>query len=79
MGNTKKMQPNSKSNDRHKSQLLTCDEVCERLRITRRTFFSWAKRAYFPAMKMGGQWRVDRDELASFIRSTHNQQEKTAA
>jgi len=46
---------------------LTLQEVCDILRITRRTATGLIGRGELPAFKVGQAWRVDARDLDAFI------------
>jgi excisionase family DNA binding protein len=45
------------------SRLLTIPETAERLRVSRVTVYRQIRSGDLPALKVGGQLRVDQDEL----------------
>ena len=49
---------------------MTLDEVAGYLRITRRTMYRLLKENNIPAIKVGGQWRFDRNSIDDWLR--HN-------
>ena len=48
---------------------LTIPEAAELLRIAERTLYTLARQGKFPAMKVGNQWRVDREALKEWGRT----------
>ncbi len=50
------------------NQLWTPQEVCKHLKISYRQFLKFtAMDPTFPARKIGGQWRLDPDELKRWV------------
>jgi excisionase family DNA binding protein len=47
--------------------LLTLKETAELLRISKRTLFRMVQCKELPALKVGGQWRVNENHLAKWI------------
>lgn len=47
---------------------MTPDEVARRLSVTRLTVYRLLKRGDIPAFKVGDQWRIDEDDLTSYIK-----------
>lgn len=54
--------------------LLTIDEVTDRLRVSRSTFYRAVKSGELPAFKVGGGWRVDPRDLEALIQSRKTRQ-----
>jgi len=48
-------------------QLLTITEAARLLNVSRTTTYRLIHRADLPAVKVGGQLRIDRDELHTYI------------
>ncbi len=48
--------------------LLTLDEAAQRLRTTSWTVRRWIREGKLVGTKIGGEWRVDPDDLEEFIR-----------
>jgi len=46
-------------------ELLTVSETARLLRIGEATVRRLARRGELPALRVGGQWRIDRDSLAA--------------
>ena len=46
--------------------------VASLLGVHRRTLNYWAANGAIPAYKIGGQWRVDREELRKWLQDRHN-------
>jgi excisionase family DNA binding protein len=55
-------------------RFLRLSDVAEILNISAAQTYALVRTGELPAMKVGGrgQWRVDRDELESFIRRAHD-------
>lgn len=49
------------------SELLTIDDLCSYLKVSRRTIYEWLKQHKLPALKIVGQWRFRRDTIDSWI------------
>ncbi len=49
--------------------ILTIREVADYLKIAERTVYRLAKEGRIPAFKVGGSWRLRRDDLDQWIRS----------
>lgn len=47
--------------------ILTLTEVAAYLRVTKRTLYRLAQEGQLPAFKLGGTWRVRREELDRWI------------
>ena len=58
------------------TDLMTLEEVAAYLRITRRTMYRLLKEDGIPAIKVGRQWRFDRDSIDDWLRQNST---KTAA
>lgn len=48
---------------------LTIPEAAALLRVAERTLYTLARQGKFPAMKVGNQWRVDREALKEWGRT----------
>jgi len=48
-------------------RLMTIVEVADRLRISLRTAYAWAKDGTLPAFKVGQAWRFDRADMDRWI------------
>jgi excisionase family DNA binding protein len=46
---------------------MTIDEVTSWLRMSRTTFYRAVHSGELPAFKLGGVWRVDRDDVETLI------------
>lgn len=44
---------------------LTPEEIIEKLKISKATFFRMIKNGKIPAIKIGGQWRIPSDYMLS--------------
>ena len=57
-------------------KLLTLREAAEISRVLRMTYRKWIERGIAPGIKLGndpqGEWRVDEDELAAWLKSRSN-------
>jgi excisionase family DNA binding protein len=51
---------------------LTPDEVAHELRLNRRTIIAWLQKGKLPGVKVGGRWRVTREDLDRFIAEGKN-------
>lgn len=49
------------------SEVLTVQEVADYLRIDIRTVYRLAKRGDIPCIKIGRQWRFNRDEIKDLV------------
>ncbi|HEY8449001.1 MAG TPA: helix-turn-helix domain-containing protein [Bacillota bacterium] len=49
-------------------ELLTLTEAIKALRISRRTAYRWLQDGTLPAVKIGGRWRVRREDLDALLR-----------
>lgn len=45
------------------ADLLTPDETARRLRITRRTLYTWLRAGTFPGARIGGVWRIKASDV----------------
>ncbi len=50
------------------SELMTPREAAEFLRISLRTLYRLLQQGDVEGTKVGGQWRIPRDELESYVR-----------
>ena len=50
------------------SNYLTIPEAAALLRVAERTLYTLCRQGKFPAMKVGNQWRVDREVLREWGR-----------
>ena len=48
-------------------KVYTLDEVCDILKVTKRTIYSYIKADKLHAVKMGKYWRVSEESLQAFI------------
>lgn len=48
-------------------QMLTPAQVAERLQIHPETILRWIRAGRLRAARLGGQWRIDVDDLAAFV------------
>jgi len=49
-------------------RILTSEEVCRFLRISRQKFYRLVRKGEFPARKVGSEWRILKDDLRAYIR-----------
>ena len=61
---------NLKAPERLEEELLTTDEVAQRLKITRQTVQRLIQRGQLTASRIGRGWRVKRRELEAFLQAT---------
>ena len=60
----------SRSRRARKSNLMTIEEVAEYLRVHTSTVYRLVRQGALPAVKIGKQWRVDRETLAEWLRES---------
>ena len=48
---------------------LTLDECAEYLKLGRTKLYQMAREGTVPAIKLGNQWRFDRDEINAFMKT----------
>jgi excisionase family DNA binding protein len=53
---------------KEKDKLMTPQEVCAYLKISRRTLYSLIKQGRLPTFKIGGQWRFKYGEVYEYLR-----------
>lgn len=52
------------------AEFLTIAEVCEMLKLGERTVYDLCRQGKLPgAAKIGGQWRVNADELSAWLKA----------
>ncbi|SHF60633.1 transcriptional regulator, AlpA family [Desulforamulus putei DSM 12395] len=56
-----------------KDELLTTDEICEWLKVTRRTIERWRKNG-LPFFKIGSSVRFNKEEVLKWIEQNSKQQ-----
>lgn len=49
-------------------QLLTPEQVAERLQVTIRTVYQWLADGDLPAFKLGRAWRISEEDLQEFLK-----------
>ena len=49
---------------------LTIDEAAKRHNLHSNSVYRWAQRGIIPVRRIGGVWRVDRDNLEDFLRTS---------
>ena len=57
----------TETNSTQTNELLTIAEVAAYLKLSRRTAWRWCKNGQLPAVKVGHQWRVAKQDLESFV------------
>ena len=58
------------------SEVLTVEEVANYLRIDIRTVYRLAKRGDIPCIKIGRQWRFNREDIKDLISGGINNRDK---
>jgi len=58
------------------SEVLTVQEVANYLRVDIRTVYRLAKRGDIPCIKIGRQWRFNRDEIRELVSRGHRNRAK---
>ena len=54
---------------------IKAKEACELLNIHRTTLYRWiAKYPEFPAIRIGGQWKFDKDQLLKWVNDYENKE-----
>jgi len=53
---------------KEKDKLMTPQEVCAYLKISRRTLYTLIKKGRIPTVKVGGQWRFKYGEVYEYLR-----------
>lgn len=48
-------------------RVYTLEEVCDILKVTKRTVYNYIKGGQLQAVKMGKYWRVTEDNLKAFL------------
>ncbi|MBD3340432.1 MAG: helix-turn-helix domain-containing protein [Candidatus Lokiarchaeota archaeon] len=56
------------------TQAMTPDAVARRLSVDRQTVYRLLKRGEIPAFKVGDQWRIDEDDLKTYIKKKKKRQ-----
>jgi len=49
------------------NELLTIDEFCDLIKVSRRTAYRWIKSGRLKAKKAGRLWRVPREAVEEFL------------
>ena len=49
------------------TQLLTVDETAAYLKISKGTVWTWCRTGQLPAIKVGRQWRIRREDLEEML------------
>jgi excisionase family DNA binding protein len=57
-------------------EILTIREVAELLKINEKTAYKLAADGEIPGFKVGGSWRFDRQEIASWIKRKVEEQQR---
>ena len=47
--------------------IITIDEVCAILKVSKRCVYDWCKKGIIPAFKIGNTWRFSRVDLDDWI------------
>ena len=47
--------------------IITIDEVCSILKMSKRSIYDWCKQGIIPAFKIGSTWRFSRIDLDDWI------------
>ena len=47
--------------------IITIDEVCSILKMSKRSIYDWCKKGIIPAFKIGNTWRFSRVDLDDWI------------
>jgi len=58
------------------SEVLTVQEVANYLRVDIRTVYRLAKRGDIPCIKIGRQWRFNRDDIRELVSRGHRNRAK---
>ncbi len=53
-------------------ELLTTQEALELLKIDRKTLYKLLKNGDLPAIKLGSQWRIPKEEIAKLVGKSQN-------
>ena len=53
-------------------ELMTVKEVAELLRVTRQTIYKMVEGGQLPAVRVGTQWRFDRERVLRWVNSGGN-------
>jgi PTS system nitrogen regulatory IIA component len=61
------------------SEVLTVQEVADYLRVDIRTVYRLAKRGDIPCIKIGRQWRFNRDDIRELVSRGHGNRGKHAS
>lgn len=51
------------------AKLLKTKELAEYLKLTEVTIYKHAKEGKIPALRVGGMWRFDKDQIDGFLKS----------
>lgn len=51
------------------AQMFTCEEVAERYKVKVITVWDWIRKKKLPAIKLGREYRISEEDLASFEKS----------
>lgn len=57
-------------------ELLTTQEALELLKIDRKTLYKLLKNGDLPAIKLGSQWRIPKEEIAKLVGKSQNKNKK---
>jgi len=53
-------------------EFITVDEIAEYLRISRMTVVRMIEKGELPALKIGRQWRIQKEDFEKWIRGKKN-------
>lgn len=53
-------------------ELLTPEEVANRLKLNRRTIYRWLRQERLHGVKMGSMWRIPEDEIEALLKGGRN-------
>ena len=67
---------NASRRDRMNSEVLTVQEVANYLRIDIRTVYRLAKRGDIPCIKIGRQWRFNREDIKDLVGGGHQKKQR---
>lgn len=57
-------------------RLYTIKEVAEICKVNEKTVLRWVRTGFLPASKLGGNWRVDHEDLKKFLKDNRNIQKE---
>lgn len=56
----------------HLSSFFTVREVADRLGVTKSAIYNWLDRGLIRGVRLVGTWRIDPDDLDTFIKTSWN-------